>query len=382
VDQGDTLAAQTLALTEQLVAIDSVNPALDDAHAGETEIARFVVDWCTARGIETQWIEPVVARPSVIARVRGRGAGRALMLNAHLDTVGVTGMAQPFTPTRANGFLHGRGACDMKASMAVCLITLARAAREPFAGDLLLTAVSDEEHGSIGTSSVLDHVRADAAIVTEPTGMRICTAHRGFVLFDVTLTGKAAHTSQPERGANAVLALGHALAAVENEHARLLAGPQHPLLGHASLLATRVRGGDELFTVPAHAAFTLERRTLPGEPLDVIGRGLRALVDTAAASVPGVVATLQRSLHRDAFETSAEASIVRHLARATGDASCVGAPYWMDSGLIAARGIPTAIFGPTPHGLHSADERVDIAEIGTLCDVLWETAQSYCNEDL
>jgi acetylornithine deacetylase/succinyl-diaminopimelate desuccinylase-like protein len=161
----------------------------------------------------------------------------------------------------------------------------------------------------------------------------------------------------------------------------LLSTAPHPLLGHASLLATRVHGGDELFTVPAHASLTLERRTLPGESIDAIEQHLRALIGDTIAQIPGITFELRQTLHRDAFETGSDALIVRHLAHASGAAVCVGAPYWMDSGLIAARGIPTAIFGPTPHGLHSTDERVDIGEIAQLCDVLWETAASFCNED-
>jgi acetylornithine deacetylase len=134
----------TLELLENLVRINSVNPMLEANAPGETQLAEFVRDWCESRNLETQWIEPVKGRPSVIAIARGRGGGRSLMLNAHLDTVGVTGMVDPFTPRIENGFLFGRGACDMKASLAVCLKILERAQDLQLSGDVILTAVSGQ----------------------------------------------------------------------------------------------------------------------------------------------------------------------------------------------------------------------------------------------
>ena len=134
----------TLELLQELVRINSVNPMLEANAPGETQLAEFVRDWCDSRHLETQWIEPVKGRPSVIAIARGCGGGRSLMLNAHLDTVGVTGMIDPFTPRIEHGFLFGRGACDMKASLAVCLKTLERARYLQLSGDVILTALAVE----------------------------------------------------------------------------------------------------------------------------------------------------------------------------------------------------------------------------------------------
>ncbi len=382
--RADITQTPVIALTQALVAINSINPALEPDAPGETELARFVADWCLARGCDVHWIEPVPGRPSVVAIARGKAPerGRSLMLNAHLDTVGVAGMPDAFSAHIADGFLHGRGACDMKASLAACMRALEAAASQDLAGDVLLTAVSDEEHGSIGTASVLERFQADAAIVTEPTGLQLCTAHRGFAVFDVTLTGKAAHTSQPALGANAVTALGRVLQAVEQRDAQLRATP-HPLLQHASLQAVLVSGGSALFTLPEQASLSIERRTLPAETLPAIEAELAALLTQVLADMPGISATQRTVIHRAAFESAAGSAIVDSveaaLSATLGAARPrIGAPYWMDSGLIAEAGIPVVIIGPTGHGLHSAHERVDCAEVLQLEQILIQAAADFC----
>src|SRR5690606_25012998 len=145
-------------LIAALVGIDSVNPALDPEHPGEAELGRFVADWCEARDLKVEWLEATPGRPSVIATAPGSGGGRNLLLNAHLDTVGVKGMDSPFTPRVRDGRLYGRGAMDMKASLAACMLAVANAATAGPAGDVILTAVADEEHDSIGTRETIAHL--------------------------------------------------------------------------------------------------------------------------------------------------------------------------------------------------------------------------------
>lgn len=372
----------TLKLLQELVRINSVNPMLEASAPGETQLAEFVRDWCDSRHLETQWIEPVKGRPSVIAIARGCGGGRSLMLNAHLDTVGVTGMIDPFTPRIEHGFLFGRGACDMKASLAVCLKTLERARDLQLSGDVILTAVSDEEHGSIGTESVLEVCTADAAILTEPTGLELCVAHRGFAVFEIEITGKVSHSSQPELGINAINGLGWVLTEIEILNQKLEQREVHPLLGQGHAQATLVTGGSALFTSPASAKVSLERRTLPGETRDVIETEVRNMLERIRNEHPQFEATWKISLHREPFSLELQTPVVQTASRAMQshklEPKFVGAPYWMDSALIAAKGIPTVILGPTAHDLHGENERIDLAEIQTLERVLLSIVRDFC----
>src|SRR5436309_11103657 len=172
-------------LLHQLVAINSINPDLVADGPGEGEIARFVADWLTRAGLEVSIDEPQSGRPNVVGIVRGSGGGRSLLLNAHMDTVGVFGMERPHDPVIEGYRLYGRGAYDMKSGLAAILMTAAAARKRSLRGDLIVTAVMDEEYASLGTSSIVKRWHADAAIVTEPTELDICVAHKGFIWFDI-----------------------------------------------------------------------------------------------------------------------------------------------------------------------------------------------------
>src|SRR5437773_25432 len=249
----------------ELVAIESVNPDLVPGGAGEGAIARFVGSWLRDAGCEVTVVERVPGRPSVVGVLRGSAGGRSLMLNAHMDTVGAGGMPDAFSPVVRDGRVYGRGAYDMKASLAAIMLT-ARAARDlKLKGDLIITAVSDEEVASLGTSAVLEQFRADAAIVTEPTELRLCLAHKGFVWLEVETTGVAAHGSRADIGVDAIANMGRVLTEVLDLNERLRAGHRHPLLGTGSIHASLIEGGQEMSTYPARCVAKLERRTIPAE---------------------------------------------------------------------------------------------------------------------
>ncbi|MBI4421448.1 MAG: M20/M25/M40 family metallo-hydrolase, partial [Gemmatimonadetes bacterium] len=171
----------------RLVQINSINPSLAPGGAGEAEIAGFTAETIRLIGLEVTTHEPEPGRVSTVGILRGTGGGRSLMLNAHYDTVAVEGMPEPFSGALRDGRLYGRGAYDMKGSLAAC-IAAAKAladARQRLAGDLLIAAVADEEHASIGTADVIRHHRVDGAIVTEPTALKLCLAHKGFIWLEV-----------------------------------------------------------------------------------------------------------------------------------------------------------------------------------------------------
>lgn len=374
-------------LIRDLVRIDSVNPALDPARQGESELAHFVADWATARDLDVEWLEGTAGRPSVIVTARGSNAGRNLLLNAHLDTVGVSGMDAPFEPVIRDGRLYGRGAMDMKASLAACMLAVAAAPQRGLAGDVILTAVADEEHDSIGTREALAAVTAattvDAALVTEPSDLDLHVAHRGFALFEVEFEGIASHTSQPEKGVNALMHLGRLLAAVEEFDLDLRRRQGHSLLAHGSLQAVLARGGHELFTTPHQASVTLERRTLPGEPVAAVRHEVQQMLDRLAADDDTVTASITTLMTREPFEARAGSEIQRVLIEAIGaergaKPALIGAPYWTDAALIAAAGIPTLLFGPTGGGIHQPDEWVDLESVNEMARVLHRVIGEFC----
>src|SRR5688572_15685590 len=176
-------------LAGRLVEIESINPDVVVGGSGELGLARFVAEWCERAGLETTLTELRPGRANVVAAARGSGGGRSLMLNAHMDTVGVDGMTDPFVPPIDAGRLYGRGAQDMKGSLAACMLAAADSTRRRLRGDVIVTAVADEELASIGTQAIAATISADAAIVTEPTDLRIAIAHRGFVHLEVEVTG-------------------------------------------------------------------------------------------------------------------------------------------------------------------------------------------------
>jgi acetylornithine deacetylase len=359
-------------LTATLVGIDSVNPSLTAGAAGETEIAAFVERWLEDSGLAVRIVEPVSGRPSVVAVARGTGGGKSLLLNAHLDTVGVDAMDNPFDGRVADGRLYGRGSYDMKGGLAAAMLAAADVARAPLLGDVIVAAVADEELASIGTEAVLATLTADACIVCEPTELEVAVGHRGFAGFEIETRGVAAHGSRPDLGEDAIVKMGPILVALEELDRRLQDGPRHPLLGSGSLHASLIEGGQEFSSYPARCLVTGERRTLPGESVADIQRDLQALLG------PGTDVVVRMLSARDAFEIDPSHELV-HLARtAAGTQGVVGLPFWADSALTAAAGIPTLLFGPAGDGAHAAVEWVDIASLERCREVYREIATAVC----
>ncbi len=365
-------------LAPQLVAIDSVNPSLVAGGAGEAEIAGFVAGWLEQAGLDVQVLEPVAGRPSVVGVARGSGGGRSLLLNAHLDTVGTAGMDAPFSPRLDSNRLYGRGSLDMKGSLAAIMLAGRQAVGRGLRGDVIVAAVADEEAGSIGTEAVLDRYRADAAIVAEPTWLRLAIAHRGFVGLEIEVTGRAAHGSRPERGIDAVVRMGRVLVRLEELDRRLRSQPAHPLLGTASAHASVIEGGQELSSYPARCVLLAERRTLPGETADDAARELAAILEEAGRDDSDFRAEVRVPFARDAYELPPDDPFVELVRRHAGAREIVGMPFWADSGLIAAAGIPTVLFGPGGEGLHETEEWVELGDLERCLEVYLAVAVELC----
>jgi acetylornithine deacetylase len=376
------IVSDVVELTRALVAVDSVNPSLEPGAAGEREIAGLVARWGRDAHLDVDVLEQTPGRPSVVLRARGRGGGRTLLLCGHLDTVGVGEMSEPFEARVEGDRLHGRGSCDMKAGVAAALVACREAARADLAGDVLVAAVADEEHASIGVQEALGSIEADAAIVTEPTEMEIVIAHKGFAWLEVEVRGRAAHGSRPHLGIDAIVKSGPFLTALGELDERL-GERHHPLLGRGSVHASLIEGGRDLATYPDRCTIAIERRTLPEEGRPEVERELEALLAGCREADPVLEASARTMLVRQPLETSEDEPIVSLVRAAAADTlgtrpSLGGASFWADSAFTSAAGIPTVLFGPGGAGAHAAEEWVSISDTEACASVLTRVAAEFC----
>jgi acetylornithine deacetylase len=376
----------TILTLAELVRINSINPSLSPEGKGEAEIGAYIADLLNSFGMQVTTYEIEPARVNVVGILKGSGGGKSLLMNAHMDTVGVEGMiGDPFGAEIREGRMYGRGTQDMKGSLAAMLGAVKALAdsRVELAGDVLITAVADEEHASIGTDDLVKHVTADAAIVTEPTNLTLCRAHRGFIWYDVETYGRAAHGSRFREGIDANMRMGRFLARLDKLEQELRHRPSHPLVGPPSLHAARLQGGAEISIYAAHCLLQIERRTTPGETEKQVTAELQAIIDELAAEDTTFKATVKPAFMRNPFEIGAEAEIVQALEGAMID--CTGAKpihsgqsFWTDAAILADTGIESVLIGPTGGGLHSAEEWVDLRSVVDLAEILAETAVRFC----
>jgi acetylornithine deacetylase len=369
-----------------LVQTKSINPAFADGDpTDEREIATVVGRMMRALGMDVTEYEPEPGRVSVVGRLRGSGGGRSLMLYGHIDTVGVTAMPEPFSATIRDGKLYGRGAYDMKGGVTACLaaVKAIRDANVTLRGDLLVACVADEEVASIGMADVLRYVRADAAIVTEATELRVCLAHRGFSWIEVETLGVAAHGSRFDLGIDANMRMGRFLARLDTLEQELRARPRHALVGPPSLHAAVLKGGTGTSTYADHCRLEIERRTVPGETEEQVLAEIRAITDALAAEDATFRANVRPMLTRDSFEVARDAPIVHAvLDSATATLGVrpevIGEPYWMDAALLSTAGIDTVVIGPAGAGAHALEEWVSLDSVVKLTDILAATARQFC----
>jgi acetylornithine deacetylase len=383
------MKTSTRELLARLVAIDSVNPSLVAGARGEAAAAQFVLEWLRGQGIEAELEEAAPGRPNVVAWIGPRPASSpkpraALMVIGHLDTVGAGDMPEPFTPREREGRLYGRGALDIKSGVAAMCAAAAAVVREgkPLAKPLLVAGVADEECNSMGTQALLDRYSADAAVVLEPTGLKLCIAHKGYAWLEVTTQGRAAHGSLPQEGRDAIRMMGRVLTVLDALDRKLAQLTPHPLLGTASLHASLIEGGHELSSYPAECRLQLERRTLPGESDAQIEAEIRGVLEALALRDAEFRATCRMMASRAPYQISPDAPIAAAAAeairRVTGGVEHCGMPFWTDTALLAAAGIPGVVFGPRGQGMHGAEEYVELESVTACAEVLRELMLKWC----
>jgi acetylornithine deacetylase len=364
-------------LTRELVAIDSVNPTLAPGAAGERAIGEWLAQYLRRAGFDVEIHDVAPGRPNVVAIAERSGAGPTRLLCGHTDTVGVEGMTAPFTPELRDGRLYGRGSQDMKGGLAAMIAAAERwlAGSRRGSGRVIVAAVADEEYASLGAEDLARRWRADEAVIPEPTGMAVAITHKGFSCVEVVTHGRAAHGSRPADGIDAVLLMGRVLARLESLDRELQSRSPHPRLGTGSLHAGRIVGGTGLSVYPARCSLQVERRTLPGEPLDVALMEVGAILDQLGRSDPAFRAEVTLLLARPAYgidERHALPRTLRQLAAACGrEVSITGMSFWTDAALLGAAGVPTVLFGPRGAGLHGVDEHVVVDDLET-CATIFE----------
>jgi acetylornithine deacetylase len=363
------IPADVTGMARELVATPSVNPGLEAGGAGEAMIAGLTAGWLEAWGYSVELVEAAPGRPSVLARL-DRGPGRSLVLSGHLDTVGVAGMrVAPFAAEVRDGRLWGRGAADMKGGVAAMLAAARDAAAGSFRGSLIVALTADEEEAGLGCQRLVERgLRADAAIVCEPTGLAIMPAHKGFVWVCVDFRGQAAHGSRPERGVDAIRHAGLFLARLDEVEAALALRAPHPLLGHGSIHAGTIEGGSAPSVYPSSCRLVLERRTLPGEHVTMVRSEVDYLLAQLRSRVPSLDAKVEVLLHHEGSEVAADHPIVTTLSESVAAAGVEprvgGMTAWVEAVFFNETGTPAICFGPGAiEDAHAADESVLVADL-------------------
>jgi acetylornithine deacetylase len=313
-----------------------------------------------------------------------------MMFAGHLDTVGVEGMTHdPWSAVMENGRIYGRGACDMKSGVAAMCTGALRAYRE--AGSqakrqVLIVAVTDEEYESLGMRSLLESgVTAECAILTEPTRLAICPAHRGFVWIEIDFAGRAAHGSRYDVGIDAIRHAGLVLAELDAIESGPLHAKSHELLGRPSLHASTIVGGIGMSTYPDRCILRIERRTIPGESETTALDEVHAALDRVKTRKPELDATVNLIAAQEPSDVARDAMVVQRLDRALKSegmsASVEGLSAWTDAALLNAAGIPAVCFGPGDIALaHAAEEFVPVDEIEKAAAVLQRVAYEWMTE--
>jgi len=369
-----------VALAQALVSTPSVNPMLEEGGAGEAQVAELTAGWLTEWGLAVEVSEVAPARWNVLAHLGDvRGDGPVVLLNGHLDTVGVVGMSiPPFGGELRDDRLWGRGSCDMKGGVAAILAATARLAQDDHPGPLIVALTADEEHASVGMEALVRlGVGADAAVVCEPTNLAIMPAHKGFIWVDAVFRGNAAHGSRPDVGVDAIDHAGRYLASLGSLRTELAAADPHPLLDHGSFHAGTISGGSAASVYPAECRLVLERRTLPGEAPARVMEEFQAVLDGLERDVPCLDAELVQGLTRPATEVLEDSPLVQGLLSACSaqDVEPVveGMTAWVDAAFLNEAGTPAVCFGPGSIAqAHSADEWIEASEITKCADVLYQ----------
>lgn len=358
--------SDTAKLLSELVALPSVNPAflpVGDVRAGEQRVSDFLAVTAARAGLDIEFEKVLPGRVNFFARLAPKNKiSRRILLAPHLDTVPPATEKQ-LMPEKRNGRLFGRGACDTKGSAAAMLsaiCALAKSGNRPAETEIIFAGLVDEENGQAGSRALAkSRLKADLAIVGEPTSLRVVTAHKGNIWFQLETRGRLAHGSRPELGHNAIQDMARIVNALETEYvAHLRKRPRHPLLGNATINVGTIRGGTQPNIVPDSCVITIDRRTLPGETERGVTRELKNFLKSKGLHA---AFTTARQAPCRPMETDASLPLVRQFLRSVGQKKLLGVNYFCDAAVLAEGGIPSVVFGPGDIAYaHTADEWISL----------------------
>jgi acetylornithine deacetylase len=376
------LENKIISLLRRLVGINSINSTLSNG-PGEREVAEFILQYLHKLNIVAE-IQPIApGRANVVAVLQGSSRKDSLLLNSHIDTVGVAGMDLPFTLRQEGDKLYGRGTYDMKGSAAIMLVLAEYFVDHPPPANILLTFVADEEDLSAGMDYLVNHwlkdisPRPSGAVFLEPTEEDIGISHKGFNWYEIEVTGKAAHGSRPEQGIDAIMPLRSVLDEINVIQTELREREHDPLLGYASLHSSIIEGGAEMSVIPGRSCLKWERRTLPGELQHDLNQELKRIAE-AAENYPGSHGVKTRELFvRRPHRAPEDARVLKLLQKASPLSHKIGLSFWADSALGSQAGIPSVLFGPIGHGAHAVDEWVSLKSLVRVYEILKKLIESY-----
>jgi succinyl-diaminopimelate desuccinylase len=355
-----------------LVETESVNPGVYEA-----AMAKRVKAWLKDIPAEVTLIESLPGRHSLAAVLKGSGNGPRLVLNGHMDTVPIDDRSQwttePFGAEVKEGFLYGRGACDMKAGLTVQIAVAHYLARHlnRLKGTLVLHFAVGEECAEPGTLSLVEAgFVGDFGITTEPTELKVATAERGLAFYKIRIRGRSIHASRAHLGINPVPRLRAVLDTIE-AYEREVKQRQHPLLPGGSCTPTMVKGGVKENAVPDYCELVLDRRLLPGETVEGEMDALRSRLEEITSSDPDFEFEISR--FPNAFEPAEidrDSHFAKHVLAAVEEVTgapteIYGTPYASDvRNLVNDAGMEAVTFGPGNVGeCHCADERVSLKQV-------------------
>ncbi|WP_026917543.1 M20 family metallopeptidase [Gordonia shandongensis] len=364
------------ALTCDLVAQPSINPG-----GTEESTVQVLARACRDAGLTVEVIEVAPGRPNLIATVDADAPGPGLMLLGHSDVVpagpGWTG--DPFAPRRDGDRIIGRGTADMKGGIAAAVAAMSALAHAGDAGVRLtgpvrlVVTVDEEEHGA-GMRQLVENPPPGehlGCIVAEPTRLQVVRGCRGASYFDIEVTGRAAHSGRPSDGVSAIDAAAAVIALIGDDQRRMAADPD-PLLGFGTWNVGTISGGQGISVVAPTCAMGVDRRLMPGEDVDEIGRRLAADIRAAGIDTGGVGVSVTPTMYLPGFKTPEDHPLVAATAQAVRDAggatSVGGWTAACDGGWTAtALGIPTVVMGPGDINgqAHQPDESVPLSELVT-----------------
>ena len=358
----------------KLISINSMNPAFGGP--GEREISTWIREYFEQAGIEVWESEVLPDRPNIIARLPGRNPERRIVFEAHTDVVSTDGMTiEPFEPRIEDNLLYGRGACDNKGGVAGMMEAIRSLKEENFTPscDVLFCAAVDEEYSHSGVDHLVVELKdgppAVASVVAEPTGVRAIRANKGLVRWTFVTHGKAAHSSKPHLGVNAITDMARVILAMEDDLPRLANTNPHPLVGAATCSIGLINGGVQVNFVPERCEIQIDRRMIPGEKADEVLKHYQGLMDALCAEHPDLnVEMLPPRLTDEAMETPIDADVVTAASRALETLNMnpepAGVPFGCDCTKLSRAGVPSIIYGPgSIDRAHGAVEYVEIDQV-------------------